>query len=297
MKKKYVLILLIFLLSMTIGCQQGEEPTVEKEAAPSIIIDNVISADGVSIAYEARGEGEPVLFFVHGWSNNRGVWDYQLDHFSQSYRVAAIDLAGFGDSENSREEWTMEAYGEDVDAVLKEIDLRNVILIGFSMGAPAVIEAALLSPERVKGIVLVDFPKNIEKVYAEKFISSSEENLMNQVTDTNVEKVIPSFINNAEELAVRYVAMVKDAPKKGWRESIRSLWQWCNESCVESLQQIEVPVTSINGDYSPTNVEAFQKYVPSYKAKIITGSGHIVHWEFPDEFNRRLEEAIEEFVE
>lgn len=297
MKKRSFFILLIVLFCFTINCGPGEETAAEKEAAPAVIVDNATSADGVSIAYEVSGHGNPVLVFVHGWSNNRSVWDVQMEHFSKNYKVVTIDLAGFGDSGNNREEWTMEAYGEDVAAVLKKLDLRDVVFLGFSMGVPVVIEAAGLSPERIKGIVLVDFLQNIEIVYSEEAINSSEQSLMNLVTDVTVEKAMPFFVNNTEELAERYVALVKDVPKKGWAESVRSIWQWCNEDCAESLQQIQVPVTSINSDQTPTNVEAFQKLVPSFKAKIVTGSGHFIPWEFPDEFNRLLEEAIQEFDE
>ena len=296
MKKRSLLILLTVMFCLTFGCQRGEEPAVEKEAAPSIIIDKATSADGVSISYEVRGHGDPVLFFVHGWSNNRSVWDYQIDHFSQAYKVVAVELAGFGDSGNNREEWTMKAFGEDVAAVLKELDLRNVILIGFSMGVPVVIEAAELSPEVIKGIVLVDFLQNIEAVYSKKFISSNNKSLMNLVTDLTIEKAMSFFVTNKEELGNRYISMVKDAKKIGWSESLKNAWQWCNDDCVKSLQQIQAPVISINTDQSPTNVEAFQKYVPSFKAKIVTGTGHVIPWELPDEFNRLLEETIQEFM-
>jgi pimeloyl-ACP methyl ester carboxylesterase len=43
-------------------------------------------------------------------------------------------------------------------------------------------------------------------------------------------------------------------------------------------------------------MEAFRKYVPSFKANIITGSGHVIMWDAPDEFNRLLEESIQEFM-
>ena len=57
-----------------------------------------------------------------------------------------------------------------------------------------------------------------------------------------------------------------------------------------------MPVVSINSDIEPTNVEAFRKYVPTYKARIITGVGHVLMWDAPEEFNRLLEESIQEFV-
>jgi pimeloyl-ACP methyl ester carboxylesterase len=288
------------IVILLVGCgKKGEEPVdvTEKEAEPTITVDNAISADGVSIAYEVRGEGEPALVFVHGWSNKRSLWDVQLTHFSQKYKVVAIDLAGFGDSGNNREKWTMEAFGKDVVAVLNKLNLRDVILIGLSMGGPVVIETAELSPEHIIGIVLVDILQNIETVYSEEYISNMDKVAMDLVTEPTIEKAMPFFVKNKEVLGNRFISMVKDVPKVGWSDSLKNVWLWCNNECSESLQNIQVPITSINADQNPTNVEAFKKFVPSFKAKIITGIGHIVPWEAPEEFNRLLEETIQEFVQ
>lgn len=282
---------LIFLLCFTFSYQQGEKEE------PTIIFDTAISADGVSIAYEVRGKGEPTLVFVHGWSNKRSLWDVQLAHFSQKYKVVAIDLAGFGDSGNNRKEWTMEAFGQDVVAVLDKPSLEDVILIGFSMGAPVVIETAELSPDNITGIVLVDFLQNIEAVYSEEFINFFDKAMMGFVTEPTIEKAMPYFVTNKEELGNRCITMIKDVPTVGWSESLKNVWLWRNDECTKSLQQIQAPVTSINSDQIPTNVEAFKKYVPSFKVKIIEGTGHFIPWEAPEDFNRLLEETIQEFLQ
>jgi len=287
----------IFLLSMSIillivGCAKQEEE-------PAIIVDSAISADGVSIAYEVRGEGEPALVFVHGWSNNRGIWDTQVAHFSQKYKVVAIDLAGFGDSGNSRKMWTMESFGDDVVAVLDKLSLKDVILIGFSMGGPVVIEAAKRVPGHVEGIVLVDILKNIDKVYSQENISNFSRASMDLVTEPSIEKLEYSayFLKKKQELNERLITMIKDVSKVGWSESIKDFYRWSNEERTKSLLKIQAPVIAINSDQNPTNVEAFKKYVPSFEVKIIPGVGHLVFWDAPEEFNRLLEEAVQEFVQ
>jgi len=110
MKKQLMVIPLVFLLCFTSSCQQGEEMAAEKKVEPTKIVDNAISADGVSIAYEVRGEGEPALVFVHGWCCDRSYWDAQLPYFAQKYKVVAIDLTGHGESGLDRKEWTMGAF-------------------------------------------------------------------------------------------------------------------------------------------------------------------------------------------
>lgn len=81
----------------------------------------------------------------------------------------------------------------------------------------------------------------------------------------------------------------------GWEESLMGYLNWLNDQCIETLKNVNVPVIAINSDNEPTNVEAFRKYVPSFRAKIMTDVGHVLFWDNPDEFNRLLTESIKEF--
>jgi len=90
--------------------------------------------------------------------------------------------------------------------------------------------------------------------------------------------------------------MINDVPKIGWRESLNDIFRWINDDCVKSLNKIQAPIIAINSDQKPTNVEAFRKYVPLFKAKIIPDVGHIVFWDATEEFNRLLEESFQEFI-
>src|SRR6476620_3348757 len=123
--------------------------------------DTVVSADGVLIHYELQGAGVPALVVVHGWCCARGYWREQIDHFSSQYTVVAIDLGGHGDSGLDRDAWTMAAFGRDVVAVVEKLGLRQVVLIGHSMGGTVVVEAAQHIPERVTAIIGVDTFKNL----------------------------------------------------------------------------------------------------------------------------------------
>ena len=284
------------VLCFTFSCQKGKD-VVKKETEPAITIDNAISADGVSIAYEVRGEGEPTLVFVHGWTNSRRNWEDEVAHFSKNYRVAAIDLAGAGASGHNREKWTMSAFGEDVVAVMRKAKLDNAVLIGFSMGGTVILEAAKRIPELVIGLVIVDFLKNIEDRYTEETIAKMERIAMDWVNEPTIEKAQGFFERNKKELSEKLNSTIIGVSTVGWSESYKNMWRWCNDECIENLQTIHAPVTSINSDRGTTNVEAFRKYVPSFKAKIIKGVGHGIYWEAPEEFRRLLEETIQEFVQ
>ena len=122
----------------------------------------VPSKDGTSISYEVHGTGDLTLVFVHGWSCDSRYWREQVPYFSKKYRMVVLDLAGHGHSGLTRSEYTMSAFGADVQAVNQATESHNVILIGHSMGGSVIAEAARLMPMRVKGLIGIDTLNNVE---------------------------------------------------------------------------------------------------------------------------------------
>jgi pimeloyl-ACP methyl ester carboxylesterase len=156
--------LLIGLLILT-GCQSGNNPETSE------IKGMVKSFDGCEIDYSSYGKGETALVFVHGGLGcTKNIWDHQIPYFSTNYTVVALSLAGHGNSGSTREEYTMESFGKDVAAVVNELDLKKVILVGFSLGGIVTIEAALNLPDIVIGIIGVDCIDNFEYVWPKERI-------------------------------------------------------------------------------------------------------------------------------
>ena len=120
------------------------------------VIKTATSADGTAINYYEHGQEGPVLVFVHGWSCDASYWREQVEYFKHKYHMVLIDLAGHGRSGSERENYTMEAFGQDVKAVVESVGAEKVVLIGHSMGALVIADAARLMPEKVIGLVAVD---------------------------------------------------------------------------------------------------------------------------------------------
>jgi pimeloyl-ACP methyl ester carboxylesterase len=110
------------------------------------------------------------------------------------------------------------------------------------------------------------------------------------------EKMSFFFRNNQEESLQRVLSMINKEPKTGWRESLVENMRWRNEDCAASLSKINCPVVAIKSDQRVTSSEVFRKYVPDFEVKIINDVGHVVMWDAPEEFNRLLEETIQEFM-
>ena len=289
------------LVILLVGCEKkGEEPVdvVEKAAEPTIIVDNAISADGVSIACEVRGEGEPALVFIHGWCCDRSYWSEQLPHFAEKYKVVAIDLAGHGESELGHKEWTMGAFGEDVVAVLNKLNLEQVVLIGHSMGGFVILEAGRQMPQLVIGLVgvdtLNDFGEKLTQEQIDDWLAPVRSNFV-EATRNNVRTMFTP--NSDSTLVEKIVADMSSAPQEVGLGALEGYIDFQNNEIIQVLQEVIAPITCINSDLYPTNVETNQRYVPSFKAKIMSGVGHFNMMEDPETFNRLLEETIQEFVQ
>lgn len=286
MKKKYLILSgLLFALALIIcGCT-SEPVTV------------ATSADGVEIVFSNQGKGDPAILLVHGWTNNNTIWDLQVPVLSEKYQVLAVDLAGHGKSGNNRGEWTMSAFGEDIAAVVKAAHLENVILVGFSLGGPAILEAAKLLPDQVSGLILVEAIHNPEEKIPPPVIPWVDSTYMDMIADPTPEKAVRlGFFVNIPEGGVEKVKSMLDRDQTGWREMLLENIRWSNEDCIGALKAVDVPLLAINGALMPTAVDLFQKYVPSYEAKILSGTGHVMMWEVTEDFNIALEESIQKII-
>ena len=108
---------------------------------------------GVSIYYERHGSG-PAILLVHGSGGHHAAWWQQVAALRAGFTVLTVDLRGFGNSDSSMPEFDGQDFPGDIIAVLDQEDLRDVLLVGQSIGAVAALRAGLSRPDRVRGVVL-----------------------------------------------------------------------------------------------------------------------------------------------
>ncbi|MHC4344175.1 MAG: alpha/beta fold hydrolase [Planctomycetota bacterium] len=249
-----------------------------------------VSADNVAINYNVEGKGKPALVFVHGWCCDKSYWRHQVPHFSKRHKVVTIDLAGHGESGLGRKAWTIEAFGKDVAAVVKKLELDQVILIGHSMGGPVIIEAARQMPERVTGLVGVDTFLDLGKQYTQQQIDAFVAPFERDFAEAKLVRGI--FLADADSALLEWV--VADMCSARSEVGIRAMRQLAGFDAKEALKQVRKPIYCINSDMRVTNVEAGRRYAVSFEVKLMSGVGHFVMLEGPEVFNRLLTEIIDE---
>ncbi len=88
----------------------------------------------IELHYCDYGQGDPIVL-IHGWPLAAASWEYQLAELPlHGKRVVAYDRRGFGHSSKPWDGYDYDTLADDLNAVLTELDLQNVTLVGFSMG-------------------------------------------------------------------------------------------------------------------------------------------------------------------
>jgi len=258
----------------------------------------VLSKDGTAISYEVYGAGEHVLVFVHGWSCDARYWRAQLPYFSKRYRLVTLDLAGHGHSGMTRLQYTMRAFGEDVQAVTEATGSRKVILVGHSMGGSVIAEAARLMPNRVVGLIGVDTLENIEYPMTQQELHKMIAPLKTDFS-TGCREFVKDMISPGTAPRIRdwILSDMSAAPPAVALSSMQEMMsQYIAGEAAKMFEEIHRPVVTVNGDLWPINYEANRRHMSSFDAIVLKGADHFLMMNRTEEFNHALEKAIQRIL-
>ncbi|MET9418560.1 alpha/beta fold hydrolase [Streptomyces klenkii] len=111
------------------------------------------TADGIRIAYQAEGDGTPLVLLA-GQANNHHWWDGVRGDFRAAHRTVTLDYRGTGGSDKPDEPYSTEGFAQDVIAVLDALGIERAHVYGTSMGGRVAQQLAVRHPGRVRALVL-----------------------------------------------------------------------------------------------------------------------------------------------
>ncbi len=275
--------LLILWLAACCACVAA--PLPRADVATSF----ALTDDGVRIAFDARGSGEPTLVFVHCWCGDREFWREQLDVFAREQRVVALDLSGHGES-GAHSQASIDALGGDVVAVCDALALNDVVLIGHSLGGPASLNAAARMRGRVAAVIGVETMHDVEMDVPardiEALLASFERDFRGQMRQA-VRALLPA---STERDLVDWITRKACAARSN--EVLAISRALIGVELPALLASANVPVRCINSAahapaIRPTSIEHNRKHA-DFDAVLIDGTGHYPQLERPEEFNRVL---------
>jgi pimeloyl-ACP methyl ester carboxylesterase len=248
------------------------------------------AADAVTIAYSASGAGEPALLFIHGGLADSTFWDSELQVFGGGHRVIALDLPGHGQSGSNRQNWGIAGFGSDVKEVADAENLKHLILFGNSLGGPVAVEAALLMPGRVLGVVGVDTFQSLEYRFTPEEARRRAESFRADYAGSVRRMVQALFHPDADPLIVADAErrMQKTPPGAAY-----GLFMGLGAyDPAAAARRLTVPLRAINGDLYPTDVPGCRKVKADFDVIVMKHMGHYPMLERPEEFNRHVATVV-----
>ena len=245
------------------------------------------SPDGVPIRYRVAGQGSPAVVLIHCWLCDQHLWDAVVPVLARKHKVVTLDLAGHGGSGGTREAWTIEAFGSDPKAVVDELGLDRVILVGHSMGGLVAVETARLMPTKLAGLVPVDILLDVEELMKPEEVVAYLKPFRADFKAA-AEKFIRDymFVPSSDAVLIeRVVTQVKAGQPEMAVAALEAAWKYDARA---GLREIKAPITAINAEKFPTNREGNRRYAPQFDAAIMTGVGHYLMLEDPARFTKLL---------
>jgi sigma-B regulation protein RsbQ len=118
----------------------------------------VATAEQLNVRVSGPVGGQPMLF-VHGFGCDQHMWRHVVPAFEADHRVVTLDLVGAGGADPAA--WDperyvdLDAYAADILGVIRELDLRDVVLVGHSVSAMSGMLAVVAEPERFSRLVMI----------------------------------------------------------------------------------------------------------------------------------------------
>lgn len=254
----------------------------------------------VGIAYEIRGEGEP-LVLVHGLAYDRAGWGRLPDLLAERFRVVLVDNRGVGESDAPPGPYTVAEMAADVVAVLDDARIDRTNLFGVSLGGYIAQELALTWPERIEKLVLcstapggpsaVPMPQATQDVFARYPTMEREAGLR-------------MFVENSlGERGVRELPEVADAIFRYRLGHAPTVEAWAAQATAgatfvddDRVGAIAAPTLVLAGGadvvVDPRNAPLLGELIPGARVEVVPDRGHLMIWEDSE----RVAELVREFL-
>lgn len=257
-----------------------------------------LKVNGVTIYYErheaaiAAARERPELVLLHASSDNSQVWFRQLPAFTERYRVLAVDLRGFGQSEAPEGVYSTEIYARDVVGLLEALEIERAYFLGHSMGGSVARWAMALWSGRVDALVLANAANNrtSQPTWHQAMAALADEverQGMSAITGQRMLRLFaPGFAHRDPDAVARYAAMRLSNDPHGYARTLRN---GRGQSPAPPLSGIACPVLLVTGDRDPLSSleEAHQMAAQLRDGRLVVldNCGHVSPLERPQEFN------------
>jgi non-heme chloroperoxidase len=262
----------------------------------------VTVASGVELNYWDVGEGTTILF-VPGWTFTADVFIHQFAGLSGKHRVIAFDPRSQGRSSVTAHGNEYATHAADLKAFIEQLDLRDIVLIGWSAGAAETWGYIRLAGlERVKAHICIDLPpKCLSTNERDDWIEGTLADISGTVMRMSNRKSLRDFViwyavnvmiqRTLDQAELDWI-VAQSETTPDW--AALSLWAYLMFTDfrpeVTLLDQHRPSLFIVAQHWAETALLYVQRTWPNSRVEIL--GGHMMFWEYPEKFN----EIVSEFV-
>jgi non-heme chloroperoxidase len=258
----------------------------------------------IELYYEDHGTGTPVVL-IHGWPLSGASWEKQVAALlAAGHRVVTYDRRGFGRSSQPASGYDYDTFAEDLHQILTKLDLRDVDLVGFSMGAGEVARyLGKHGSERIrKAVFMAGIPPCLLKAADHPDgIDRSVFDGIRQAVRADRPAFLTSFLRDFYNLDVLGGKLVsEEVARASWNVAIGASAKGTLD-CVSAwltdfrndVARIDVPVLIVHGDSDrilPVAATALplSRLIRGARLVVVKGGPHGMTWTHAEEVNATL---------
>lgn len=262
----------------------------------------------IGLYYEDHGSGRPIVL-IHGYPLSGRAWDKQVPVLLEcGHRVITYDRRGFGNSSQPTMGYDFDTFADDLHMLLEALDLRDVTLVGHSMGTGEVTRylcrfgsrritsSVLISPIPPFLLQAADNPDGIPASVFDSFV---------QAAKADTPAWMKGFLDNFYNFGKLRGTLVSDqAYQASWNLAVTAS-ATAAVACIPTwetdfrtdLSKIDVPILLIQGDDDqvlpyPKTGARLRGLIDNLEAVVINGGPHAIPWTHADQVNSALVKFI-----
>ena len=252
-----------------------------------------------TLSFTDVGTG-PVLLLVHGFPLDHSMWQPQLESLSDTYRIIAPDLRGFGASGGATETITMEQFADDMAALLDALGINEPITFcGLSMGGYVAWQFWRRHAARLSRLILCDTRAIADSEEVARGRAMMAERVLSEGSSIVAEAMLPKLFaeatarddSNTVEATHRVMAATAPAAVAG---ALRGMA--LRPDMTKELPNIDVPTLVICGEHDvispPDEMRSIADKLPNATFVEIAGSGHMSPLEAPATVNAAIRDFL-----
>jgi pimeloyl-ACP methyl ester carboxylesterase len=245
-----------------------------------------IFRNGIALAYEEAGRGEPPLLLAHSWGLERSSLQPVFDFARRSRRVVAVDLRGFGQSAAPEQAYTIESQSDDLAFISEQLGLEQTVVVGHSMGGSVALDFAARYPARVSAAVILE-----AMIVAPESVLAGLRPLLDGVRSPFYRDVVTRMIHYLTgrdfpaAARARFLQSIMACPQHVLVAALEGILSFDSAS---AAQRVQCPLFYIGTETTYADLDRLRACCPQLVTGQLVGCGHYFPIEAADQLNALL---------